>query len=207
MGADGDITEKDDLPGCKVVDCTKILAEEICPKTCSEQKICKVVDCTKPESSKFCPKTCAEISKTDMYDEYYDDPYSYYDDYYEGINSPPPPLAVNCEWGLWTVGPCSATCGSKGVQTNKRIKTKIETHGGTCLGSSTKTIGCNRIECSSIVIEYVKTGGLCQRKGTYTNIGSILFPDRNCRDRCDKDFSCTGSLLPTLFGGGNTKWC
>ena len=26
-------------------------------------------------------------------DEYYDDPYSYYDDYYEGINSPPPPLA------------------------------------------------------------------------------------------------------------------
>ena len=56
----------DDLPGCKVVDCTKILAEEICPKTCSEQRICQVADCTKPESSKFCPKTCAEISKTDM---------------------------------------------------------------------------------------------------------------------------------------------
>merc|ERR1712126_615544 len=180
MGADGDITEKDDLPGCKVVDCTKILAEEICPKTCSEQRICKVVDCTKPESSKFCPKTCAEISKTDM---------------------------LNCEWGLWTVGPCSATCGSKGVQTNKGIKTKIETHGGTCLGSSTKTIECNRIECPSIVIEYVKTGGLCQRKGTYRNIGSILFPDRNCRYRCDKDFSCTGYLLPHLLGGGNTKWC
>ena len=56
---------------------------------------------------------------------------------------------VNCEWGQWIGGPCSATCGSKGVQSNTRVKTRIEANGGTCLGSSTTTIGCNRIECPS----------------------------------------------------------
>ena len=57
---------KDDPKECKVADCTKSLAEEMCPKTCSEQKICKVVDCTKPESITFCPKTCAKSSKIDI---------------------------------------------------------------------------------------------------------------------------------------------
>ena len=53
----------------------------------------------------------------------------------------------NCEWGQWISGPCSATCGSKGVQINTRLKTRIEKYGGICLGSSTSSIGCNRIEC------------------------------------------------------------
>ena len=45
------------------MDCTKHLAEKMCPKTCSEPKLCKVADCTKPKSMKICPKTCAESTK------------------------------------------------------------------------------------------------------------------------------------------------
>ena len=59
-------TFKDDPKECKMVDCTKHLAEEICPKTCSEPKFCKIVDCTKPNSPEFCPKTCAERTKEDI---------------------------------------------------------------------------------------------------------------------------------------------
>ena len=59
---------------------------------------------------------------------------------------------------------------------------------------------------------------MCQRKGTYRNIGKRLFLDRNCRDRCDKDSSCTGYMLglyPTvcatytlagLTGDGKQTW-
>ena len=50
---------------CEVADCTKDLAEELCPKTCSEHRSCKIADCTKPKSSKLCPKTCAKLSKDD----------------------------------------------------------------------------------------------------------------------------------------------
>ena len=57
---------EDDPKECKVADCTKSLAEEMCPKTCSEPNICKVVDCTKSESIKFCPKTCAKSSNIDI---------------------------------------------------------------------------------------------------------------------------------------------
>ena len=57
---------KDDPKDCKVADCTKTLAEKMCPKTCCEQKICKVVDCTKPDSIKFCPKTCAKSRQIDI---------------------------------------------------------------------------------------------------------------------------------------------
>ena len=64
-------------------------------------------------------------------------------------------ITENCELGPWTGGPCSAACGTKGVLTNTRIKTRIETDGGKCLGSSTTKIGCNRIKCPSKVIGYV----------------------------------------------------
>ena len=60
-------------------------------------------------------------------------------------------ISANCEWGPWTGGPCSATCGQSGIQNNKRIKTRIEKDGGKCLGSSTVTIGCNRIKCPSTI--------------------------------------------------------
>ena len=57
---------EDEPKDCRIVDCTKHLADKLCPKTCSESKLCKVADCTKRESIKICPKTCAESTKEDI---------------------------------------------------------------------------------------------------------------------------------------------
>ena len=35
---------------------------------------------------------------------------------------------------------------------------------------------------------------------------NTLYQDRNCRDRCDKDSSCTGYLLPRL-ATVSQNWC
>ena len=59
-------TFEEDPEECKVADCTKDLAEELCPKTCSEDKSCQIADCTKPKSTKLCPKTCAKRPKEDL---------------------------------------------------------------------------------------------------------------------------------------------
>ena len=60
----------DDPKECELVDCTKDLAVDLCPKTCSpkneltkESEICKLVDCSKPKSSQLCPVTCAASTK------------------------------------------------------------------------------------------------------------------------------------------------
>ena len=57
---------EDEPKDCRIADCTKHLAEKLCPKTCFESKLCKVADCTKPESIKICPNTCAESTKEDI---------------------------------------------------------------------------------------------------------------------------------------------
>ena len=45
--------------------------------------------------------------------------------------------------------------------------------------------------------EYVNSTGGCRRKGKPIKRHELtVFHDRNCRDRCDKDSSCTGYLLP-----------
>ena len=56
----------DDPKDCELVDCSKDLALDLCPKTCSskneltkEPEICKAIDCSKPKSSQRCPLTCA----------------------------------------------------------------------------------------------------------------------------------------------------
>ena len=57
---------EDEPKDCRIADCTKHLAEKLCPKTCFESKLCKVADCRKPESIKICPNTCAESTKEDI---------------------------------------------------------------------------------------------------------------------------------------------
>ena len=59
-------TFDEDPQECEVADCTKDLAEELCPKTCSEHRPCQIADCTKPKSTKLCPKTCATRPKEDL---------------------------------------------------------------------------------------------------------------------------------------------
>lgn len=58
-------------------------------------------------------------------------------------------LAVDCQWAKWSVGACSAKCGS-GTRTKKRTKFVIERNGGTCIGQPTKTIKCMDKECPGI---------------------------------------------------------
>ena len=62
----------------------------------------------------------------------------------------------------------------------------------------------------------MKTTGNCKKvssinKGNkYENVGNTEFKDRNCRDRCDKDSSCTGYLLPRIVKQNddyNYDWC
>ena len=58
--------------------------------------------------------------------------------------------AVNCEWGNWTEGECSVTCGG-GIQTNSRNKTVEESNGtdeeGICVGDPTMEMACNTQPC------------------------------------------------------------
>ena len=37
------------------------------------------------------------------------------------------------------------------------------------------------------------------------NVPNTIFNDRSCRDRCDKDSSCTAYLLSPLINSAN--WC
>ena len=50
---------------CEILDCTKDLAKEMCPKTCTEPKYCTAVNCAHPKSIKHCPKTCTESINED----------------------------------------------------------------------------------------------------------------------------------------------
>ena len=58
---------------------------------------------------------------------------------------------VNCQWGDWTSGSCSKSCGS-GVLTKSRIKTTVEAHGANCSGQSTTTEICNDNTCPGKLI-------------------------------------------------------
>ena len=55
-------------------------------------------------------------------------------------------IAVDCQWGEWKLGECSATCGN-GTRTNTRTKLTEEQNGGTCSGSTNETETCNVQNC------------------------------------------------------------
>ena len=55
-------------------------------------------------------------------------------------------LAVNCVWGDWVIGTCSAECGA-GTRTNTRVKIVPESNGGTCCGVNQETVECQEKEC------------------------------------------------------------
>ena len=55
-------------------------------------------------------------------------------------------ILVDCEWGDWVEGDCSATCGT-GQQTNTRTKLVDEAHGGKCTGGFTDVTSCLVAEC------------------------------------------------------------
>ena len=58
--------------------------------------------------------------------------------------------------------------------------------------------------------EYINTTGICKKAGCKKeeckNVPNILFNDRNCRERCNKDSSCTAYLLSPLVTG-SANWC
>ena len=53
---------------------------------------------------------------------------------------------LDCIWGEWVEGECSATCGN-GQKISTRTKDRMERHGGNCTGSATKTESCNVKDC------------------------------------------------------------
>ena len=53
---------------------------------------------------------------------------------------------IPCEWGEWSLGDCSAECGT-GTRTKTRVKTVDEANGGACIGEPTKTEECKDKEC------------------------------------------------------------
>ena len=63
-------------------------------------------------------------------------------------------LPVQCEWGTWQNGPCSATCG-EGTRHQKRSKLSQERNGGKCEGGSFILEPCNNESCSGMLrIQY-----------------------------------------------------
>ena len=57
------------------------------------------------------------------------------------------PVAVNCAWSAYTCGVCSETCNT-GTQTCTRTKTTVESNGGSCSGTTSKTQDCNTQVCA-----------------------------------------------------------
>ena len=55
-------------------------------------------------------------------------------------------ISVNCEWGEWVQGDCSATCGG-GTHTKTRTKAIKEQYGGSCVGVSSMQEDCNTLDC------------------------------------------------------------
>ena len=55
---------------------------------------------------------------------------------------------VNCQWGPWSIGRCSKSCGG-GKQIKIRTKTTVEANGGTCDGQPLVIEDCNTNSCSN----------------------------------------------------------
>ena len=51
-------------------------------------------------------------------------------------------VVVNCQWGAWSSGSCTKTCGT-GELNKTRSKTIAEAHGGICSGQPILTETCN----------------------------------------------------------------
>ena len=57
-------------------------------------------------------------------------------------------VAIDCEWGSWSVGDCSISCG-KGTRTKIRTVSIKGTHGGKCMGKNIMIESCNIKNCPS----------------------------------------------------------
>ena len=55
-------------------------------------------------------------------------------------------FSVDCVWGEWSKGTCSATCG-KATRASTRNKLRKEANNGKCEGKDTKTEVCNVPPC------------------------------------------------------------
>ena len=54
---------------------------------------------------------------------------------------------VDCQWGDWELGECSALCGG-GFQTDRRFPSQKQLFGGSpCQGESTRINKCNTTPC------------------------------------------------------------
>ena len=53
---------------------------------------------------------------------------------------------LDCVWGEWTEGVCSATCGN-GEKTRTRTKIQEEAYDGKCFGEDVMTESCNEKNC------------------------------------------------------------
>ena len=62
-------------------------------------------------------------------------------------------ILVDCEWGDWVEGDCSATCGT-GQQNNTRTKLVEEAHGGNCTGGYTNITSCIVVECPGMYLSF-----------------------------------------------------
>ena len=68
-------------------------------------------------------------------------------------------VAIDCEWGSWSINDCSSTCGP-GTRTKLRTVLIKARHGGTCIGKNVMNEPC--------IIK------ICPSKGL-----TLLFLDRN----------------------------
>lgn len=134
------------------------------------------------------------------------------------------PVKVDCKvsaYGAW--GQCTKACGG-GKETRTRTVTTQPANGGDECPALTETRDCNQQACGALKCEeindkaqcqlnadceykpqtYVRSEGACRGGETpANNAGLVLFRDRACEDRCNKDADCTGYVLPK----SNSNWC
>lgn len=58
-------------------------------------------------------------------------------------------ILANCQWGAWSIGDCSKSCGG-GTRAKYRRKVEHEANGGTCHGVWDIEEDCNTQKCPGI---------------------------------------------------------
>jgi len=124
------------------------------------------------------------------------------------------PCPVDCEWGDFTWGPCSQTCGSGTKEGSRTVTTYQAYGGGGCTGPEKRTVKCNIGDCPPEPQERrcgernrygIQVGGVNQRImsdpekwstqfGEWPNMCAVL-QDVSIAGETYKGFVCGGSLV------------
>jgi len=81
-------------------------------------------------------------------------------------------ITIDCEWGEWEKGSCSATCGAGYLTKTRKIKVDAENGGAKCKGLAKKMEKCELESCSSKPVDCV--WGEWVQQGKCNDVGEVI---------------------------------